>query len=123
MLTDDEDTVLGGDGHGAMPRGLPALTARGALATNWFVHTPVCACSRSEIMTGRFFHNLLDDSDPEDPWDRHGNSNGPCAPRNCRHLGCILPKSAKQNRCGQVSRTGLAPAAARRPPLLGATCT
>ena len=79
VLTDDEDTVLGGDGHGAMPRGLPALTARGALATNWFVHTPVCACSRSEILTGRFFHNLLDDFDPEDPWDRHGNSNGPCA--------------------------------------------
>ena len=73
--------MLGGDGHAAMPHGLPALTGRGALASNWFTHTPVCACSRAEIVTGRFFHNLLDTADdPEDPWDRHGNSHGPCFP-------------------------------------------
>ena len=52
VLTDDEDTVLGGDGVEAMPKGLPAISARGATAANWFVHTPVCACSRSEILTG-----------------------------------------------------------------------
>lgn len=30
VLTDDEDTVLGGDSASAMPSGLPALANRGA---------------------------------------------------------------------------------------------
>jgi N-acetylglucosamine-6-sulfatase len=95
VLTDDEDTVLGGDGPGAMPAGLPALTARGAILENWFVHTPVCACSRSEILTGKFFHNLVDRStDPEDPWDRQGNSHGPCFPDRPAGRGCGPPSSA-----------------------------
>ena len=41
------------------------------------MHTPVCACSRAEILTGKFFHNLADTADdPEDPWDRKGNTYG-----------------------------------------------
>jgi N-acetylglucosamine-6-sulfatase len=95
VLTDDEDTVLGGDGPGAMPAGLPALTARGATLENWFVHTPVCACSRSEILTGKFFHNLVDRNvDREDPWDRQGNTNGPCFPGRPAGRGCGPPSSA-----------------------------
>jgi N-acetylglucosamine-6-sulfatase len=95
VLTDDEDTVLGGDSRGAMPAGLPALDARGATLDNWFVHTPVCACSRSEILTGKFFHNLADvRPDPEaDPWDRQGNTHGPCFPDRPGG-GCGPPSSA-----------------------------
>ena len=93
FLTDDEDTVLGGDSRGAMPAGLPTLDARGAVLQNWFVHTPVCACSRSEILTGKFFHNLADVPDPEDPWDRQGNTHGPCFPDR-PGPGCGPPSSA-----------------------------
>ena len=94
VLTDDQDTVLGGDGAQAMPVGLPALSRRGATLENWFVHTPVCACSRAEILTGRFFHNLADVPAPDDPWDRHGNSRGPCFPGRPSARGCGPPSSA-----------------------------
>jgi hypothetical protein len=78
LLTDDQDVVLGGDGAGAMPAGLPALSRRGATLHNWFVSTPVCAVSRSAILTGKLFHNLVDQPEPGDPWDRRGNTRGPC---------------------------------------------
>jgi len=78
VLTDDEDTMLGGDSALAMPGGLPALSRRGATAANWFVSTPVCAVSRAEILTGRFYHNLKDTPQHGDPWDRRGNTFGPC---------------------------------------------
>ena len=88
VLTDDEDTVLGGDSARAMPSGLPALSARGATATNWFVHTPVCAASRAEILTGRFFHNLADVPSAADPWDVRGNTCGPCFAGRPATRGC-----------------------------------
>lgn len=93
VLTDDQDTVLGGDGARAMPRGLPALSRRGATLENWFVHTPVCAASRAQILTGRYFHNLADVPAADDPWDKQGNTKGPCfASRPNR--GCGPPSSA-----------------------------
>lgn len=62
-----------------MPRGLPALSSRGAILENWFAHTPVCAPSRAEILTGKFFHNLADIPPAKgDAWDHHGNTYGPC---------------------------------------------
>ena len=77
-----------------MPRGLRALSSRGAILKNWFAHTPVCAPSRAEILTGKFFHNLADiPSAKVDVWDRRGNSFGPCfAPRPGR--ACDPPSSA-----------------------------
>jgi hypothetical protein len=94
VLTDDEDTVLGGDSEQAMPTGLPSLSARGATAENWFVHTPVCACSRAEILTGKYFHNLADTPTPGDEWDRRGNTRGPCFPDRPAGAGCGPPSSA-----------------------------
>ena len=38
-----------------------ALGRRGANLTTFFAHTPVCCPSRSELLAGRYFHNLKND--------------------------------------------------------------
>ena len=63
-------------------------------AENWFAHTPVCACSRAEILTGKFFHNLADVPSREDPWDKTGNSHGPCFPPRPGACAGATPSSA-----------------------------
>jgi arylsulfatase A-like enzyme len=34
------------------------LVEKGATANQWFIHTPICCPSRSELVTGRYYHNL-----------------------------------------------------------------
>eukprot|EP00658_Telonema_sp_P-2_P079456 TRINITY_DN7683_c0_g1_i12.p1 TRINITY_DN7683_c0_g1~~TRINITY_DN7683_c0_g1_i12.p1 ORF type:complete len:451 (+),score=97.42 TRINITY_DN7683_c0_g1_i12:219-1571(+) len=65
FLTDDQDQMLGGSfpitSPGAatpMPRTKALLAEQGATATNFFIHTPICCPSRSELLSGRYFHNL-----------------------------------------------------------------
>ena len=63
VLTDDQDQMLGGSFptlHGAtpMPQTRSLLAEQGATAGNFFVHTPICCPSRSELLTGKYFHNL-----------------------------------------------------------------
>jgi len=41
-----------------MPKTKAALADKGTMATNWFIHTPICCPSRSQLVTGRYFHNL-----------------------------------------------------------------
>eukprot|EP00051_Salpingoeca_urceolata_P019955 m.295355 g.295355 ORF g.295355 m.295355 type:complete len:161 (-) comp19512_c0_seq13:1228-1710(-) len=65
IMTDDQDTLLGG--KTPMNKSLPVLAKRGATLTNWVVHTPVCCPSRSEVLTGRYFHNLA--RTPVGRWD------------------------------------------------------
>lgn len=57
ILTDDLDQTLGSFNH-ALPKTKKLIGDAGATATNWFVHTPVCCPSRSELLTGRYFHNI-----------------------------------------------------------------
>lgn len=79
VLSDDQDTVLGGDSTAAMPMGLPGMAKRGTIFPRWVTNSPICACSRATILTGKHVHRLLDDRPPaDDPWDRRGNSFGPC---------------------------------------------
>lgn len=52
----------------AKTRGL--LAEQGATADNWFIHTPVCCPSRSELITGRYFHNIKT-KNPEDKGCMH----------------------------------------------------
>jgi N-acetylglucosamine-6-sulfatase len=63
FLTDDQDVVLGGsfpqvDDVGPMPKTKKLMQEQGAMAENWFIHTPICCPSRSELVTGRYYHNL-----------------------------------------------------------------
>ena len=41
-----------------MPKTKALLADKGATATNWFIHTPICCPSRAELVTGRYFHNI-----------------------------------------------------------------
>jgi len=54
VLNDDQDLQLGG----LKPLRKTKTLLRGANASNWFIHTPVCCPSRGEILTGRYFHNI-----------------------------------------------------------------
>ena len=56
FLTDDMDYTLGG--WAPMAQTTKLLSERGATATHWTVHTPVCCPSRTELITGRYFHNV-----------------------------------------------------------------
>ena len=70
VLTDDQDIELGSMNAMAFTR---ALGSRGSNWTNFFAHTPVCCPSRSEIMTGRYFHSIRN-SDPHTSGCMHVNA-------------------------------------------------
>ena len=56
FLTDDQDYALGG--WTPMRQTVALLGDTGAIAENWFIHTPVCCPSRAQILSGRYFHNV-----------------------------------------------------------------
>merc|ERR1719482_1291295 len=63
FLTDDQDQLLGGsfpikDGATPMPKTKRLMQDEGVYAENWYIHTPICSPSRSELLTGRYFHNI-----------------------------------------------------------------
>eukprot|EP00041_Stephanoeca_diplocostata_P006463 m.86558 g.86558 ORF g.86558 m.86558 type:complete len:564 (+) comp16374_c1_seq19:3474-5165(+) len=82
VVTDDQDVVLGGASDKPLPRVEKALREAGATINNWFVHTPVCCPSRSEILTGRYYHNLAFVPGPENPWDTRDGVHA----KQCMHI-------------------------------------
>merc|ERR1719399_1034900 len=63
FLTDDQDQVLGASfpltsGATPMPKTKKLMQDEGMYAENWYIHTPICSPSRSELLTGRYFHNI-----------------------------------------------------------------
>jgi N-acetylglucosamine-6-sulfatase len=63
FLTDDQDQLLGAsfpilNGATPMPKTKKLMQDQGAYAENWYIHTPICSPSRSELLTGRYFHNI-----------------------------------------------------------------
>lgn len=63
FITDDQDQLLGGSFPPAMsgtpmPQTKALMQDGGAHAENWYIHTPICSPSRSELVTGRYFHNI-----------------------------------------------------------------
>eukprot|EP00041_Stephanoeca_diplocostata_P020019 m.439189 g.439189 ORF g.439189 m.439189 type:complete len:310 (+) comp21448_c0_seq8:671-1600(+) len=56
MFTDDQDLTIGGWAN--MNQTKQVFVQQGAMASNWTIHTPICAPSRSELLSGRYFHNI-----------------------------------------------------------------
>ena len=55
FVTDDQDQMLGGSfpqvgGVGPMAQTKALMQQAGAMATNFFIHTPICCPSRSELV-------------------------------------------------------------------------
>ena len=55
-LTDDQDITLGGWDPMRQTRQL--IQSRGISISEYRVHTPICSPSRSELISGRYFHNI-----------------------------------------------------------------
>ncbi len=55
-LTDDQDITLGG--WEPMKQTQQRIQSRGVLLDEWRIHTPICSPSRSELVSGRYFHNI-----------------------------------------------------------------
>jgi arylsulfatase A-like enzyme len=77
ILTDDQDQMLGSsfpihNGVTPMPQTQKIMAEQGATATNFFIHTPICNPSRSEGLSGRYFHNIKMTNCPT-IWSMHIN--------------------------------------------------
>ena len=57
-LTDDQDVQLGGWEPMVQTKALLQNDANGVFLTEWRIHTPICSPSRSETVSGRYFHNI-----------------------------------------------------------------
>ena len=62
MFTDDQDLLIGGyDPSGkskTMAQTQATIADAGLTMTHWAIHTPICAPSRAELMSGRYYHNV-----------------------------------------------------------------
>jgi arylsulfatase A-like enzyme len=65
FLTDDQDQMLGAsfprtapNGATPMPKTRSQMEEKGAMANQFFIHTPICCPSRSELVSGRYYHNI-----------------------------------------------------------------
>lgn len=91
VLTDDQDVHLGG--MEPMPKTRRLLGDGGAVATNWFIHTPVCCPSRAETLTGKFFHNIKVDNVHVDLSVVNTSKSG----GGCSNNGCMCVDDDKVN--------------------------
>merc|ERR1719466_150492 len=63
FITDGQDQMLGEsfpqkNGVGPMGKTQSLMAEMGIMAENFYTHTPICNPSRSEMLTGRYFHNI-----------------------------------------------------------------
>ena len=60
LFTDDQDLLL--DSMVAMPSVRKNIQDAGVTMDNYFAHTPICCPSRSQTLSGRYFHNIRMDT-------------------------------------------------------------
>ena len=76
FVTDDQDQMLGGsfpqiNNVGPMEKTKKLMVEGGAMAERFYIHTPICNPSRSELLAGRYFHNIKGVNTAE--WTMHVN--------------------------------------------------
>lgn len=59
VMTDDQDIELGG--VTPMPKVRNLLGDQGAVGESFYIQTPICCPSRTETLSGRMYHNVLED--------------------------------------------------------------
>jgi N-acetylglucosamine-6-sulfatase len=59
VMTDDQDIELGG--VTPMPKVRTLLGDGGAVGESFYIQTPICCPSRTETLSGRMYHNVLED--------------------------------------------------------------
>jgi arylsulfatase A-like enzyme len=73
MLTDDQDLVLGGwnttdaSPYDPMRQVRARVEAQGVNMAEWRIHTPICAPSRAELQSGRYYQNIASDEATPSP--------------------------------------------------------
>ena len=60
-MTDDQDVQLGGWEPMTQTKKLLQNDPNGVFLSEWRIHTPICSPSRSEVVSGRYFHNIKSD--------------------------------------------------------------
>ena len=76
------------DGVTPMPKTKHLMEDGGAMALNFHIHTPICNPSRSELLSGRYFHNIKTVGGPL--WSMHVNEdrvNAATFARNLKQTG------------------------------------
>ena len=59
VMTDDQDVELGGMTPMSLTRKL--IGEAGAVGEHFYINTPICCPSRTETLSGRMYHNVLND--------------------------------------------------------------
>eukprot|EP00965_Chrysotila_dentata_P129785 4290737-Pleurochrysis_carterae.AAC.7 len=98
FLADDQDRILGREGYdtmgslAAMPQLQRRLVNEGAFVEHFYVNTPICCPSRTELLTGRYFHNV----------------GPPRMPGSCMHVDTSVASSNETGLFGLLTRVGYA---------------
>lgn len=110
ILTDDQDRMLGKDDFTAkgsvdvMPNLQSQLIQKGAWFENFFVNTPICCPSRTEFLTGRYFHNLKGDKLSDMSYDAELTAEG--SGNVCMHADTTKVSTREDGMFGLLTAAG-----------------
>ena len=90
FLTDDQDKIIGG--WDQMHKTKAMLGAAGVSFQNAFIHSPICAVSRSELQSGRYLRNIKS-NDLNTPVTGGMGEAGNGGQRHVNFTGLVAPQS------------------------------